>query len=178
MHWVDSLLSSTGWATCRIPACEKLNQSVVLKYWHVAHDHHVLILSRNSEWSDLGHTNVPAALCFPVVPHITDAIQEWVVKQAKVPVDGDETEPQVCVIEVSSAVCSFWVLLQGFWWLFLPTELKSLLGGSTLISVCVCSLEEPSATLRACPSSRRSGSSSLKWRGRTSVTSTSVWYHR
>lgn len=42
-------------------------------------------------------------LCFlslPVVPHITDAIQEWVVKQAKVPVD-DDVEPQVCVIEAS-----------------------------------------------------------------------------
>uniref|UniRef100_A0A3B5L951 CTP synthase n=1 Tax=Xiphophorus couchianus TaxID=32473 RepID=A0A3B5L951_9TELE len=38
-----------------------------------------------------------------VVPHITDAIQEWVVKQAKVPVD-DETEPQVCVIELGGTV--------------------------------------------------------------------------
>lgn len=36
-----------------------------------------------------------------VVPHITDAIQEWVVKQAKVSVDDDDAEPQVCVIEVS-----------------------------------------------------------------------------
>lgn len=39
-------------------------------------------------------------LSSPVVPHITDAIQEWVVKQAKVPVDDDDVEPQVCVIEV------------------------------------------------------------------------------
>ncbi|XP_055368681.1 CTP synthase 1 isoform X2 [Betta splendens] len=37
-----------------------------------------------------------------VVPHITDAIQEWVVKQAKVPVDHDGVEPQVCVIEPSA----------------------------------------------------------------------------
>lgn len=42
-----------------------------------------------------------AFLSFPVVPHITDAIQEWVEKQAKVPVDDDDVEPQVCVIEVS-----------------------------------------------------------------------------
>uniref|UniRef100_A0A672YE44 CTP synthase n=1 Tax=Sphaeramia orbicularis TaxID=375764 RepID=A0A672YE44_9TELE len=35
-----------------------------------------------------------------VVPHITDAIQEWVRKQARVSVDGDSAEPQVCVIEV------------------------------------------------------------------------------
>lgn len=39
-----------------------------------------------------------------VVPHITDAIQEWVLKQAKVSVDGDDVEPQVCVIEVSCCV--------------------------------------------------------------------------
>lgn len=37
----------------------------------------------------------------PVVPHITDAIQEWVMKQARVSVDGDDIEPEVCVIEVS-----------------------------------------------------------------------------
>lgn len=36
----------------------------------------------------------------PVVPHITDAIQDWVMRQAKVPVDDDDVEPQVCVIEV------------------------------------------------------------------------------
>ncbi|XP_041867404.1 CTP synthase 1 [Melanotaenia boesemani] len=39
-----------------------------------------------------------------VVPHITDAIQEWVVKQAKVPVDDDQVEPQVCVIELGGTV--------------------------------------------------------------------------
>lgn len=39
-----------------------------------------------------------------VVPHITDAIQEWVLKQAKVSVDDDDVEPQVCVIEVSCCV--------------------------------------------------------------------------
>lgn len=36
-----------------------------------------------------------------VVPHITDTIQEWVMKQARVSVDDDEVEPEVCVIEVS-----------------------------------------------------------------------------
>uniref|UniRef100_A0AAR2KX22 CTP synthase n=1 Tax=Pygocentrus nattereri TaxID=42514 RepID=A0AAR2KX22_PYGNA len=39
-----------------------------------------------------------------VVPHITDAIQEWVMKQAKVPVDDDGMEPQVCVIELGGTV--------------------------------------------------------------------------
>lgn len=36
-----------------------------------------------------------------MVPHITDAIQEWVMKQARVSVDDDDVEPEVCVIEVS-----------------------------------------------------------------------------
>ncbi|OXB65510.1 hypothetical protein ASZ78_008541 [Callipepla squamata] len=36
-----------------------------------------------------------------VVPHITDAVQEWVMNQAKVPVDDDRKEPQICVIEAS-----------------------------------------------------------------------------
>ncbi|KAM9352750.1 CTP synthase 1-like [Symphorus nematophorus] len=39
-----------------------------------------------------------------VVPHITDAIQEWVMKQARVSVDEDGTEPQICVIELGGTV--------------------------------------------------------------------------
>uniref|UniRef100_A0A4W4EMM2 CTP synthase n=1 Tax=Electrophorus electricus TaxID=8005 RepID=A0A4W4EMM2_ELEEL len=39
-----------------------------------------------------------------VVPHITDAIQEWVMRQAKVSVDDDGVEPQVCVIELGGTV--------------------------------------------------------------------------
>ncbi|XP_076008800.1 CTP synthase 1-like [Genypterus blacodes] len=39
-----------------------------------------------------------------VVPHITDAIQDWVMKQARIPVDGDSVEPQVCVIELGGTV--------------------------------------------------------------------------
>lgn len=40
-------------------------------------------------------------LCLVVVPHITDAVQEWVMNQAKVAVDDDRKEPQICVIEAS-----------------------------------------------------------------------------
>ncbi|TSQ69519.1 CTP synthase 1 [Bagarius yarrelli] len=39
-----------------------------------------------------------------VVPHITDAIQEWVMGQAKVAVDDNGFEPQVCVIELGGTV--------------------------------------------------------------------------
>ncbi|XP_073212017.1 CTP synthase 2 isoform X4 [Lepidochelys kempii] len=39
-----------------------------------------------------------------VVPHITDAVQEWVMNQAKVPVDSDKKEPQICVIELGGTI--------------------------------------------------------------------------
>uniref|UniRef100_A0A8D3DK00 CTP synthase n=1 Tax=Scophthalmus maximus TaxID=52904 RepID=A0A8D3DK00_SCOMX len=53
------------------------------------------------------YINIDAGTFSPyehVVPHITDAIQEWVVKQATVPVDDDGVEPQVCVIELGGTV--------------------------------------------------------------------------
>lgn len=39
-----------------------------------------------------------------VVPHITDAIQEWVMNQAKVSVDDRKEEPQICVIELGGTI--------------------------------------------------------------------------
>ena len=35
-----------------------------------------------------------------VVPHITDAIQEWVERVARISVDDDPAEPDMCIIEV------------------------------------------------------------------------------
>lgn len=46
---------------------------------------------------------IPCLNVFAVVPHITDAIQEWVMEQARISVDDDGVEPQVCVIEVRSS---------------------------------------------------------------------------
>lgn len=47
-----------------------------------------------------------------MVPHITDAIQDWIVRVAKVSTDGKDEEPDVCIIEVgvewSGGVCSSW----------------------------------------------------------------------
>jgi len=40
-----------------------------------------------------------------VVPHITDAIQEWVERVAKVSVDGDNKPPEVCIVEVCWILC-------------------------------------------------------------------------
>ena len=36
-----------------------------------------------------------------VIPHVTDAIQEWVERVAMVSISGDDQPPDVCVIEVS-----------------------------------------------------------------------------
>lgn len=39
-----------------------------------------------------------------VVPHITDAIQEWVERVAKVPVSADGNIPQVCIVELGGTI--------------------------------------------------------------------------
>lgn len=36
-----------------------------------------------------------------VVPHITDAIQEWVERVARISVDENPNEPDICIIEVN-----------------------------------------------------------------------------
>lgn len=39
-----------------------------------------------------------------VVPHVTNAIQQWVERVARIPVDADQTPPDVCVIELGGTV--------------------------------------------------------------------------
>lgn len=39
-----------------------------------------------------------------VVPHVTDAIQAWVQRVARIPVDGSGLTPQVCVIELGGTI--------------------------------------------------------------------------
>ncbi|XP_019456677.1 PREDICTED: CTP synthase-like isoform X2 [Lupinus angustifolius] len=39
-----------------------------------------------------------------VVPHITDAIQDWIERVARVPVDGKEEPADVCVIELGGTI--------------------------------------------------------------------------
>ena len=39
-----------------------------------------------------------------VVPHITDAIQDWIERVAGIPVDGRDGPPDVCVIELGGTV--------------------------------------------------------------------------
>lgn len=35
-----------------------------------------------------------------IVPHLTDAIQDWIERVAKIPVDESGQEPDVCIVEV------------------------------------------------------------------------------
>ncbi|XP_066336664.1 uncharacterized protein [Miscanthus floridulus] len=39
-----------------------------------------------------------------IVPHITDAIQEWIKRVAMIPVDGREGPPDVCIIELGGTI--------------------------------------------------------------------------
>lgn len=39
-----------------------------------------------------------------VVPHLTNAIQEWIEKVASVPVDGDQETPDICIVELGGTV--------------------------------------------------------------------------
>lgn len=39
-----------------------------------------------------------------VIPHLTDAIEQWIVRVAKIPVDDSGETPQVCVIELGGTL--------------------------------------------------------------------------
>jgi len=41
---------------------------------------------------------------FAVIPHITDAIQEWVEKESKRSVTEDNAEPEVCIMELGGTI--------------------------------------------------------------------------
>lgn len=56
---------------------------------------HVIEKERRGDY--LGHT-------VQVVPHIVDAIQDWIERVAKIPVDGTGEEPDVCIIELGGTV--------------------------------------------------------------------------
>ena len=41
-----------------------------------------------------------------IVPHITNAIQDWIERVSKIPVDDTGEEPDVCIVEVRAIVCA------------------------------------------------------------------------
>ncbi|KAL8137166.1 hypothetical protein V2J09_003167 [Rumex salicifolius] len=39
-----------------------------------------------------------------IIPHVTNAIQEWIERVAKIPVDGKDGPPDICVIELGGTI--------------------------------------------------------------------------
>lgn len=56
-----------------------------------------LVIDRERRGDYLGKT-------VQVVPHITDAIQEWIERVAKIPVDDSGEEPDICIVELGGTV--------------------------------------------------------------------------
>jgi len=46
-----------------------------------------------------------------IVPHVTNAIQDWIERVAKIPVDETDQEPNVCIIEVLPLLASLFLML-------------------------------------------------------------------
>lgn len=90
-----------------------------------------------------------------VVPHITDAIQEWVERVARISVDEDSREPDVCIIEVKC-----------------PEK------GGNHFSPFFCSWVERSVISRVCRSSKPFDNYNFEWRRKTSVWFMSVSSHK
>jgi len=40
-----------------------------------------------------------------IVPHLVNAIQDWIERVSKIPVDDTGEEPDVCIVEASSPRC-------------------------------------------------------------------------
>ena len=38
------------------------------------------------------------------MPHITDAIQQWVERVSSIPVSKDQAKPEVCIIELGGTI--------------------------------------------------------------------------
>lgn len=60
------------------------------------------------------------------MPHITDAIQEWIERAAAIPVDGKDGPADVCVIELGGTIGNMasplkfaqWLLISHFFVFF------------------------------------------------------------
>ncbi|XP_066309119.1 uncharacterized protein [Miscanthus floridulus] len=61
-------------------------------------------LSWNFCLCSCSRTDRPNDFTFKVVPHITNAIQEWIEHVAMIPVDGKEGPADVCVIELGGTI--------------------------------------------------------------------------
>ncbi len=96
-----------------------------------------------------------------MIPHVTDAIQEWVDRVSKINVDPNESglEPQVCIIEVNCCL---------LWRSSMFKSLNSFFGFSWVVR---------SAISKVCRSSKHLGNFNFVLNARTFATSTSVLSH-
>merc|ERR1719476_620355 len=55
------------------------------------------VLTRERRGDYLGKT-------VQIIPHVTDAVQEWIARVSEIPVNGTSKSPDVCVIELGGTV--------------------------------------------------------------------------
>lgn len=55
------------------------------------------VIERESRGDYLGKT-------VQIVPHLTNAVQDWIERVARIPVDDSQEEPDVCIIELGGTV--------------------------------------------------------------------------
>lgn len=78
-----------------------------------------------------------------VVPHITDAIQEWIERVAKIPVDAnDQLEPQACLIELGGTIGD----IEGMPFIEALRQFQRRVGKDNFCVVHVSLVPEPKAT--------------------------------
>ena len=53
-----------------------------------------------------------------VVPHLTDAVQDWIERVARIPVDDTNEEPDVCIIELGGTVGYVVEILWRMWYVY------------------------------------------------------------
>lgn len=63
----------------------------------------VIISERPSRYVNIQAARWKELNCVPqIVPHVTNAIQDWIERVSKIPVDDTGEEPDVCIVEVRS----------------------------------------------------------------------------
>lgn len=92
-----------------------------------------------------------------IVPHLTDAIQEWIERVARTPADDTNEEPDVCVIELGGTLGD----IESAPFVEALRQLRRRAGKDNFVQI-VCSFEEPfdfdsTDSISACfPGSRHS----------------------
>ena len=60
------------------------------------------------------------------MPHITNAIQEWIERVAKIPVDGNEGPADVCIIELGGTIgmphCLIFLIMRVEYCIYQPAS--------------------------------------------------------